>query len=80
MGVWRGSLAVGKRGNGSACLGGKLFTCPNYGVWNKAFPHRPGFRIPFFVLDTLSSKRVTVIVLEPYVPIDWVCMVRDDMT
>ena len=27
----------------------------------------------YFVLDTLSSKNVTVIVLEPYVPIGYVC-------
>ena len=62
---------MGKRDNGSVCLGDKLFTCSNYGMWNKLFPYRLCFWNPHFVLDTLRSKSVTVIVLEPYVPIGY---------
>ena len=63
---------MGKPDNGSVCLRGKLFTCSNYGMWNKVFPYRLCFWIPHFFLDTLRSKCVTVIVLEPYLPIGYV--------
>ena len=62
---------MGKRGNGSVCLVGKLFTCSIDGMWNKVSPYRLCFWIPHFVSDILRSKNVTVIVLEPYVPIGY---------
>ena len=50
------SLAMGGSAIVVGGLEGENFTCSNYSMWHKAFPHRVSFQIPYVFLDTSRNN------------------------